>query len=230
MSDLVNCFLCQSFRGSTFADVVRHIGTVHAFEPGFSVVCGILGCPRRSTQPYTNFASYKKHLYRHHPELLKGYYHTVDSSSVVPQCCHPWSVENGTDSTTESQSEFSFSVSHREDLKRSAALFILKTAEVHKLTLTSVNEILGDVQQLVERTVLDMRWQIECALQNSQIDPNSIPGLTHIFDEEYLLNPFSCIQSEYLQMKYFRDTFGLIVSRIFYFLLTTFLLIIFILL
>ena len=149
-------------------------------------------------------------------------YNTIGSSSVVVQSCHPCSVENGTDSITENQSDFSFTVSHREDLKRSAALFILKTAEVHKLTLTSVNGILEDVQQLVERTVLDIRRQVECALQNSQIDANSIPALTHIFDEEYLLNPFSGIQSEYLQMKYFRDTFGLIVSSNFYFLLTTF--------
>ena len=149
-------------------------------------------------------------------------YHTVDSSSVVVQSCHPWSVENGTDSITENQSDLTFTISHREDLKRSAALFILKIAEVHKLTLTSVNGILGDVQQLVERTVLDIKQQIKCALQNSQKDSDLIPALTHIFDEEYLLNPFSGIQSEYLQMKYFRDTFGLIASSNFYFLLTIF--------
>ena len=74
MSNLVQCFLCQSFKGTTFAAVVRHIGSVHAHEPGFSISCGIKDFPRRSTRPYNNLASYKKHLYWHHPDVLN---HTI---------------------------------------------------------------------------------------------------------------------------------------------------------
>ena len=36
-----------------------------------------------------------------------------------------------------------------EQFRRSAALFILKTAEVRRFTLTAVNGILEDVQELV---------------------------------------------------------------------------------
>ena len=74
MSNLVQCFFCQSFKGTTFAAVVRHIGSVHSHDPGFSISCGIKDCPRRSTRPY-NFASYKKHLYRHHPDVLNQTIH-----------------------------------------------------------------------------------------------------------------------------------------------------------
>ena len=74
MSNLVQCFFCQSFKGTTFAAVVRHIGSVHSHEPGFSIPCGIKDSPRRSTRSY-NFASYKKHLYWHHPEVLNETIH-----------------------------------------------------------------------------------------------------------------------------------------------------------
>ena len=60
-----NCFLCNSYAGSTFADV-RHIGYVHAHEPNFTVVCGIRDCSRS----YTNYCSYKRHLYREHRDYL----------------------------------------------------------------------------------------------------------------------------------------------------------------
>ena len=61
------CFLCSSFAASSFSDVVRHIGFIHSHEPNFTVVCGINGCVRS----YHQFSSYKKHLYRNDPEVLR---------------------------------------------------------------------------------------------------------------------------------------------------------------
>ena len=158
------CFLCQTFRSSTFAAVVHHIGAVHAFEPSFNISCGIDGCPRH---PYNNFVSYKKHLYRHHPEVLSTHQTASSTTLTDESSCSPNISLEGDIApiTDEEQSDVcTFSSSQEDDIKRSAALFILKTAELCKLTLTSVNHILGDVQQLVERSVLDVRQKIEAAV------------------------------------------------------------------
>lgn len=47
--------------------VITHIGLEHSGEPNFSVICGIEGC----ANTYTNFSSYRSHLYRHHSAVLE---------------------------------------------------------------------------------------------------------------------------------------------------------------
>ena len=60
------CFLCSSFAGNLFSDVVRHIGSVHSHDLDFNIICGLDGCKRS----YKKFGSYKVHLYRHHYDKL----------------------------------------------------------------------------------------------------------------------------------------------------------------
>ncbi len=66
-SSKITCFLCASFAGSSFSDVVRHIGYVHAFEPNFLVTCGLHGCKRQ----YKSFGAYRVHLYKVHGSVMK---------------------------------------------------------------------------------------------------------------------------------------------------------------
>lgn len=42
------------------------MGTVHAHDPTFSVRCSVGDCPR----VYSNYHSYKKHIYKKHREVL----------------------------------------------------------------------------------------------------------------------------------------------------------------
>lgn len=44
------------------------MGTVHAHDPTLSVRCFVGDCPR----VYTNYHSYKKHVYKKHREVLDG--------------------------------------------------------------------------------------------------------------------------------------------------------------
>ena len=213
MSNLVQCFLCQSFKGTTFAAVVRHIGSVHAHEPGSSISCGIKDCPRRSTRPYDNFASYKKHLYRHHPDVLN---HTIqplvaDSDGVQdadPELHQIYPCDDISDPPVLDVN----GLQEREQLKRSAALFILKTAETRKLTLTAVSGILDDVQELVERAVHSTHAKVSSVLNKAGINESDIPELHDVFTDENLLNPFMGLQTEHLQIKYFKENFGYSVS------------------
>ena len=65
----VSCFLCSSFAGSSFTDVIRHIGAIHSCDSDFQITCGLDGCSKQ----YRNFGSYKVHLYRSHRDILKGF-------------------------------------------------------------------------------------------------------------------------------------------------------------
>lgn len=47
--------------------VVTHIGLVHSAEPNLNVFCGIGGC----ANSYSNFSSYRSHLYRRHRDVLE---------------------------------------------------------------------------------------------------------------------------------------------------------------
>ena len=214
MSNLVQCFFCQSFKGTTFAAVVRHIGSVHSHEPGFSISCGIKDCPRRSTRPYNNFASYKKHLYRHHPDVLNQTIHPAvaenDETQNADPELHP--INPCDDISDPSEHGNGLQESHSEQLKRSAALFILKTAEVRKLTLTAVNGVLEDVQELVERAVHGTHTKVCSVLHKAGISASDVPELHDLFTDENLLNPFMGLQTEHLQVKYFKEKFGYIVS------------------
>ena len=66
-SSKITCFLCGSFAGGSFSDVVRHIGYVHAFDPNFTVTCGLHGCKRQ----YKTFGAYRVHLYKAHGSVMK---------------------------------------------------------------------------------------------------------------------------------------------------------------
>jgi len=65
--------LCNS-AARNLKGVVCHIGSVHAHGANFHVTCGLQGCPRT----YTNFHSYKKHMYSRHRDTLE-----VESSPTV---------------------------------------------------------------------------------------------------------------------------------------------------
>ena len=41
------------------------IGLVHSFDPGFTVTCGVDGCPKT----FTKYNSFRKHILRHHRVL-----------------------------------------------------------------------------------------------------------------------------------------------------------------
>lgn len=70
-----------------------------------------------------------------------------------------------------------------ETVKRSAAMFIIKTAEKHKLPLSAMDSLLADVTSLIA-----------------------------ICSQEGIINPFDGLESTYMQNKYFCENLGLLVS------------------
>ena len=125
-----SCTICHRFASSTLKRVVRHIGSVHSFEPGFQITCGVNGCART----YTNFRSFQKHLTRQHQAAFEK--NTTDDSTADSHVLEeeiPLNIDASPIVTTEEE---------RSSLKRSAALFLLKTKEVHRVTQTALNGII----------------------------------------------------------------------------------------
>lgn len=60
------CTICDLFAGLSFASVLHHIGNTHRYDPGLSIVCGIDSCP----EVYTNFESFRSHVFRKHRDDL----------------------------------------------------------------------------------------------------------------------------------------------------------------
>lgn len=57
------CSLCNRYRGSGFAPVLRYI---KIFDPGLSIVCGLKSCPAT----YTNYKLFRSHVYRKNRDKL----------------------------------------------------------------------------------------------------------------------------------------------------------------
>lgn len=106
----------------------------------------------------------------------------------------------------------SLPLSQEELVQRSGALFILKTAEEPRLTLTAVNGMIQDVQQLIGSVVATIKEQVTENLWSCAVDTAEIEGVKECFQNKMLVSPFNGLESEFLQMKYLTETLGLIVS------------------
>jgi len=122
------CLVC-SFSRDSFAVVLRHLGEVHSFEPGFRVVCGLgNNCP----SVYTNFKSFRSHVYKKHRSILLppatqngdiNWNESVQDLGGVATDYDDIAEDNGAEHN-----------SAEVDPTRIAAMFILKTTEVHRVS------------------------------------------------------------------------------------------------
>ena len=129
------CPLCRSFASNTFGGVLRHIGEVHSFTPGFRVECG-LGPDRNCPATYTNYHSFRSHIYKKHREEL--YACPPQSSGSASNSREPpanfgfGADEDEENAGTQPLNLDEIPPDYDEQLTRAAALFILKTMEIHK--------------------------------------------------------------------------------------------------
>ena len=120
------CSLCNRFRGRTFSEVLRHIGITHRFDPGLLILCGLKSCPAI----YTNFQSFRSHVYRKHRDEL---YLAADDTT-------PGTHSEASSDVFGCEDNDTFADEHLDstagvcDVKRHAAKFILKIKEECKLT------------------------------------------------------------------------------------------------
>ena len=195
------CSICNHFTTTTMAAVLKHVGCVHAHEPNFHIVCGIQGCPRT----YKNYHSFRKHLRRHHPDCMSSneterVIATDDTIIDDVDCSMIEEVE-----VTEHAEET------RQERKKSAALFVIKTKEVLNISQTATDQILNDVSDMMRNTVHHVERKVSCVLAANNI---TVGEELHKIFNEHLENPFCGLETQYAQQKYFRDHLGLVVRSV----------------
>ena len=201
-----DCFVCHSAAGNTFADVVRHIGYVHAHDPNFHVVCGIEGC----TRTYRNFLSYKRHLYREHKHFVgkENGEGASDESSDHEDTSEPMSV------TAAADGSFFPVISAQESARKlkqnRAALFILKTSEIRRLPLSTMESLLPDIATLVEHAIFHVQDRLLEALAKEPITDDTIRS---ICQDDDISSPFSGMETTYQHTQYFKAHLHMIVRH-----------------
>ena len=169
-----SCNVCHRFASPNLKGVMRHIGSVHSFEPGFNVTCGISGCARS----YQNFRSFQRHIARRHSAALNV---VAESNNEEDSTFYDAFNDSPQSPSLPSNDPI------KPNLKRSAALFLLKTKEISGVTQRALNDVIGGVTQLLD---------------------------AHCGD--FSIRPFEGLESEYLQQKYFEEELHLLVCSLLY--------------
>ena len=90
-----------------------------------------------------------------------------------------------------------------EAARYSAALFIIKTKEVLNITQTATNQIVNDVSEMMRNTLSQVATKVSSVLAANNISIDDVRGVSKVFRDENLQNPFHGLQTQHTQQKYF---------------------------
>ena len=93
-----------------------------------------------------------------------------------------------------------------ETQKRSSALFLLKLKETRHLTQVAINDIVEGARQIFHQTAS----RIHAGINEKLAAEGVATDVTTVFTN--LVDPFSGLETQYLQEKYFVEELSLIVS------------------
>ena len=191
---VVLCWLCFKVAAPT----LKHIGTIHSCEPNFSITCGVHSCPRR----YSNFFSFKKHLYRKHRAELELQEFTPIFSNGDDEVHF---LNNETQAAETGADVFDVNpITSTTELKKTAALFLLKTKEVNKVSQKALDSIIEDVSSFINFIIKSLELDIKQCLTNSN-------DINEVLQKYLKLDPFYGLNTLYFQEKYYRECCGLLV-------------------
>lgn len=209
-------FRCKScsYSSSSWRGVVRHTFETHSNEPNFSVACVVDGC----CQTFQRYSSLTSHLLRKHKgkdlefEARNSSRFFTSTSESSHECTFEDENETGnivTEDLSPQESDCIYQP-NVEHLHRSAGLFLLSIKERYQLTQAAVDFALGQVREMISLAVDDAHKVMESTLKEYSI---TIPDVSDQL--ETLRDPFASFSTEYMQTKYYREHFGLVVSYVY---------------
>ena len=181
---MFTCPICNLFGGNSFASVLRHIGEVHRFDPGLTIRCGIERCP----QTYSNYESFRSHVYRKHRHVLHSTVSTTDAS----------------------RSESSIDISNADtnnsidNIKDAGAKFVLKVREEYRIPQSTLNKIINDVKGLWVTALDSIKAKVK-----KEVESDVVGALLKCFEDSF---PLDGLETEHLQLKYYKRHFNYLVS------------------
>ena len=198
----------------------------HSLEPTFSYTCGIGRCQHKYKVGST-FSSFKTHASRKHPnwqdeienvvtpggrtETISLHHdegHHTDCDTLMP--LNELYLHGDLDTANGAAGSM---IAHEEEqndchpsAERTAALFLLTFKEKYKLPQASVDFAVGAINEIVGSVCYSVKKSVESSFDSSQM-------LTKEEVMEYIQHndPFSSLQTEYQQTKFYRAEFGLVV-------------------
>lgn len=185
---IFQCTRC-SFRSEDKLSFIRHTFESHSSEVNFKHTCGINGCPRT----FSRYSSFLSHANRQHHNWRqqwdgRGLNVAVTTEMVEsnPDAPGPTMNEDDTLSTEHDEDLHDEDFTPQQALHKMAALFLLTLKEKYKLTQSAVNFATDAVKNM-----------FSVAQHQGTLGQ---------------LNPFEGLETEHLQMKFYRSHFNLIVS------------------
>ena len=169
-------------------------------------------CVEGSVKTTRNYSTLMSHLSHKHPdvdldELVQSFEDDELVQSFEDDEMHIDHLCDGDDEDEVNQPPHSPIVNN---LERSAALFLLTLKEKYQLTQSAVDFAISQVKEMMFYDMEDKRAELEKAL--GQIDVESSVKLG-VSDCLKYRNPFSGLETEYMQAKYYREHFGLVVKE-----------------
>lgn len=196
-----------SFLAGTPNEWLAHLRSSSHDQPFKDVTC----CMEDCSETFNSFSGIKSHIYRHHQGMKRSNVNVEqgDDNRIDEVESDPEDMN----SFTELDDDLEADVSHllgRDTLqqKRESALFLMRMKEVRRLSQTSLDDIVIGCRSLFDLTVKRMRAGVRQKLAQ-------VGGDLHITDEMFdeMQDPFTGLESEYLQAKYITKEFHVVVSK-----------------
>ena len=100
--------------------------------------------------------------------------------------------------------------------KRTTALLLLKTREVHKVSKKALDGIPEDLTIFVRAVVISLEFEIRRYIELSSISDGTIVRVFNdVFHKYSTMDLFQGLHSKYFQEKYYRDCLGMLVRLLF---------------
>ena len=239
------CPLCSSFKAPNVRFLWSHIRLVHATKPGFRIKCHLDNCARIFTNiktydnhltryhltcvEFLNFYIYPWHACSYHfmatrttlpemvipqPEQDETITEVDNSDGPTSQGSEGDSIANNSNDESESQ-ESDRIPPLEEELKCTAANWIIKMKETCKLTQVATDEIIKGVADFNSYMVTKLYEVVKNSLEERNINISDMPELGKAFDSNSpLLNPFKGIGTYHLLLEYCKKKLRYIVSSV----------------
>lgn len=168
------------------------MAAVHAHDPNFHTICGIEECPRT----YTNFFSFKKHLYRKHRDTL-CLMSLPEEQTILDVTVDDYSDDTASPIVTE------------ENERKQSAMFILKAKTIHKVSQLALNGLLDDISTMLTSKIENLQEGIQKF--TSSMSKECQESIREMFK---VSSPFMGLETQHFQEQYFVDKLGLLVCSL----------------
>ena len=190
------CHICDKFGGNSFRAVLRHVGEVHKHDPNFFIRCGIHHCP----QTYTNFFSFRSHVYRKHRDFAE---------TDTGQMSNDGTLQDGAGAGEYNDDESAEILPDVAEFQQVAATFVLKTREEYRIPQSTVDKLLQDVTGFVSSALSKAKHDLMRKAEGIENVEQMSSIVSQSFDAD--VDPFAGLQTEYQQTAYYKNHFNYLV-------------------